>query len=239
MAGTFVNVIGILLGGIVGLLRRAPLSAANENFLRVVLAVFTVWFGLRLTWLSLNGSVLQVLKQLAVILLALMVGKLTGHFAGLQGLSNGLGRNASRLISEAQQGRRELSRGFKACAALLCAAPLGILGAVVDGLGAYAAPLAIKAAIDGLATMGFVRIFGWGAMLSVLPVFAFQGSISLLTLSFAKPFLAAHGLVDPVNGVAGLLIFSVALVILGLKKLALADYLPSLVYAPLLAAAFR
>ena len=39
----------------------------------------------------------------------------------------------------------------------------------------------------------------------------------------------------PVAGTAGLLIFSIALVILELKKLELADYLPSLVVAPVLA----
>jgi len=37
-----------------------------------------------------------------------------------------------------------------------------------------------------------------------------------------------------VNATGGLLIFSVALVILQLKKIALADYLPSLVYAALI-----
>jgi hypothetical protein len=49
-----------------------------------------------------------------------------------------------------------------------------------------------------------------------------------------KPFLEAHNLADSVNAVGGLLVFSVALVILRLKRIQLADYLPSLVFAPLL-----
>jgi uncharacterized protein len=230
MVGTVLNVVGILAGGIVGLARRKPLTAANESFFKVVLGVFTVWYGLRLTWLSVGGSFILVVKQMLVVIVALMLGKLTGHFLRLQKLSNKLGRDARALMS----GGGGFGPGVKTCAALFCAAPLGVLGAVADGLQAYFAPLAIKAVIDGLATMGFVKIFGWSPLLSALPVLAFQGSIWLACHYFALPFLAARGLVEPVAGTTGLLIFSVALVILGIKKLELADYLPSLVFAPVL-----
>jgi len=236
MIGTVLNVTGILAGGIVGLSRRAPMTPANELFAKVILGVFTVWFGLRLTWLSVSGSFLQVIEQLVVVLVALMLGKLTGHLLRLQKFSNRLGRDARELITVRQPGQPGgANAGFKACAILFCAAPLGILGAIEDGLHGYFAPLVIKAVIDGLATMGFVKMFGWSAMLSALPVLAFQGTLALLSFFFLKPFLAAHGLMEPLNAVAGLLIFSVALVILGLKKLELADYLPSLAFAPLLA----
>jgi uncharacterized membrane protein YqgA involved in biofilm formation len=48
-----------------------------------------------------------------------------------------------------------------------------------------------------------------------------------------------HDLINPINAVGGLLVFSVALVMLGLKRIELADYLPSLVIAPLLAWCFH
>jgi uncharacterized membrane protein YqgA involved in biofilm formation len=51
--------------------------------------------------------------------------------------------------------------------------------------------------------------------------------------------LETHSLVDSVNAAGGLLVFSVALVILQLKKIELADYLPSLAFAPLLTWVFR
>src|SRR5512143_3055343 len=64
MIGTILNVAGILLGGAVGLIRRRPLSAAAESYFKVTLAAITVFYGLRLTWVGLNGSFLQMLKQL-------------------------------------------------------------------------------------------------------------------------------------------------------------------------------
>ena len=56
MIGTALNVAGILVGGLAGLARRKPLSPANESFFKVALGAFTVFYGLRLTWMSLNGS---------------------------------------------------------------------------------------------------------------------------------------------------------------------------------------
>jgi uncharacterized protein len=235
MIGTASNVVGILVGGVTGLMRRKPFSPAQESYLKAALGAFTVFYGLRLVWLSLNGSFLHLLKQLLVVVVALMLGRMTGRLLRLQKLSNRLGRGARERITSAKPNDpRRTSEGFKTCAALYCAAPLAILGSVQDGLSGYYYPLAVKAAIDGLATMGFVRVFGWGTMLAALPVLAFQGTITLACLQWLRPLLEAHGLVDSVNAVGGFLVCSVALVILELKRIELADYLPSLAFAPLL-----
>ena len=212
-----------------------PLSAAQESFFKVALGVFAVFYGLRLTWLSLNGSILQMLKLLLIAVLALMVGKLTGQLLGLQKLSNQLGRAARERFSASAAGPQRAGDGFKTCAGLFCAAPLGILGSIQDGLSAYYYPLGVKAVMDGLAAMGFVEFFGWGVILAALPVLALQGSITLLCMQYLKPVLETHGLVDATNATGGLVVFAVALVILELKRIALADYLPSLVFAPVIA----
>lgn len=238
--GTALNVIGILMGGVVGLVRRKPLSPATESFCRVALGVFTVFYGLRLTCLSLDWSFPRILKQLLVAVLAMMLGKVTGRLLGLQRMSNRLGQTArEHIVVATPEDPRRLSNGFKTCAALLCAAPLGILGSIQDGVSGYFYPLGVKAVMDGLATMGFVKVFGWGVMIAALPVLAVQGTITLVCAEYLKPFLEAHGLVDSVNAVGGLLVFCVALVILGLKKIELANYLPSLAFAPLLTWVWR
>jgi uncharacterized membrane protein YqgA involved in biofilm formation len=236
MIGTALNVAGILIGGVVGLVRRKPLSPVNESFFKVGLGVFTVFYGLRLTWLSLNGTFLQILKQLLIAVIALMLGKMVGRLLRLQKMSNQVGRQArERIAASKPNDPNRLSEGFKTCAALFCAAPLAMLGSIQDGLSGYHHPLAVKAVMDGLATMGFAMLFGCGVMFAALPVLVFQGTITLVCAQFLRPFLEAHNLVDSVNAVGGLLVFSVALIILELKKMELADYLPSLIFAPLIA----
>jgi len=237
MIGTILNVAGILVGGLVGLTRRKPLSAASESYFKVLLGAFTVFYGLRLTWVSLSGSFFEILKQFVILILALSLGKLAGRCLHLQKMSNRLGQRARESISSARPDDPErFNNGFRTCAGLFCAAPLGILGSVQEGLSLseYFYPLAIKGVMDGLATIGFVSLFGRGVLLSGLPVLAIQGTITLLVARVLEPILSLHNLVSSVNAVGGLLVFCVALVMLGLKRIELADYLPSLVVAPFL-----
>src|SRR5262245_48168828 len=105
MIGTVLNVAGILAGGIVGLVQRGGLSPAQESFFKVMLGAFTVFYGLRLTWMSVSGSVLQVLGRLGIAILALMAGRLVGRLLALQNLSNRLGRQASEAIAAAAESK--------------------------------------------------------------------------------------------------------------------------------------
>ena len=105
MIGTILNVAGILIGGILGLARRKPLSPASEAYFKVVLGAFTVFYGLRLTWLSISGSAYEVLKQLLVVIVSMMVGKLLGRALHLQKISNRIGRKARDEIELSPSGR--------------------------------------------------------------------------------------------------------------------------------------
>lgn len=237
MIGTILNVCGILFGGTIGLTSSKALSAAAESQLKVILGSLTVFFGLRLTWLSLNGSFPHLLQQCVIVILALILGKMTGRLLHLQRLSNSLGHRAHEHILAAQaSGSPKASDGFQPCAILFCAAPLGIVGAIEEGLSLshYFYPLTVKAVMEGFAAMGLARVLGWGVLLSAFPVFALQGTLTLACGHVLEPFLAAHGVLDSVNAAGGVLVFSVALVMLGLKRIELADYLPSLLFAPLL-----
>lgn len=237
MIGTILNVAGILIGGIFGLVRRKPLSAASESYFKVVLGAFTVFYGLRLTWMSISGSWFEITKQLAIVVVAMMIGKLIGRVLRLQKFSNRIGQRAREQIgSSGPDDPDRFNKGFRTCAALFCAAPLGVLGATQEGLSLsqYFYPLAIKAVMDGLASMGFVSVFGRGVLLSAVPVLAVQGSITILAARVIEPVLSLHNLTNATNAVGGLLVFCVALVMLGLKRVELADYLPSLAVAPLL-----
>lgn len=239
--GAILNALGILVGGVIGLVRPKPLTAQTQAFFKVLLGMFTMFFGLRLTWLSISGSFGQVSKQIVIMIVALMIGPLLGRLMRLQQASNHLGQHAKKLI-ETGSGKAEnrFSNGMNACTILFCAAPLGILGAIhsalpveKDTLG-YFYPLLVKGLMDGLATMGFVMLFGIGAIFSALPVFVFLGTITMAGHIYLEPFLRGHALLDSVNAVGGLVICTVGVVIFEIRRVPLADYLPALAIAPLL-----
>jgi uncharacterized membrane protein YqgA involved in biofilm formation len=110
-----------------------------------------------------------------------------------------------------------------------------LLASVQEGLNGFSPVFVVKAGIDGLATYAFCQTFGWGVILSAMPVLALEsalirGAQVLETVLRQRPW----PLIDSINAVDGLLIFCVAMIILGLKKIAVADYFPSLAFAPLL-----
>jgi len=238
--GAFLNALGILLGGLFGLARPEPLSARAQIWFRNALGAATVFFALRLVWVSVHGTFLPCLKQFFLAVLAVVLGNLLGKLLRLQKMSNRLGRFATRLMSSADtDSPRKIAGGFFACTILFWAAPLGLLGAVADGLSGYFYLLAVKGVMDGLATASFVKMFRWPAALSAFPVFALLGFITLVCQIYALPFLNSHQLVDSVNAAAGLVACTVTLVIFESRKVELANYLPALAVAPMLAWLFK
>ena len=242
MTGAFINAMGILIGGLLGLAMLQPLSLRLQVFFRSALGAGTIFFGVQLVWLSVNGTFLSVAKQLFIAVLAVTLGFWMGKLLRLQKLSNRLGRYAGNLVAAAQSDApRKISGGFTACVILFCAAPLGLLGAVTDGLPAGDSPtgyfwlLAVKAVMDGLAMTGFVKVFGWPSALSAFPVFALLGGITLACQLWARPLLEAHGLVGSVDAAAGFIACAIALMIFEIRRIELANFLPALAVAPLLA----
>jgi uncharacterized protein len=232
--GTILNVAAIVAGGLAGLIIKKQPSAASQSFFKVALGAATVFVGLRLTLQSMGGSFGHILKELAIVLFSLSLGNLAGKLLHLQKASNRIGQlTRDRMAAARPENRDRFSDGFTVCGLLFCAAPLGILGSIHNGLlPNYFWPLAIKALMDGLATLSFAAMFGWGVILSAVPVLVFQGTVTLICAHSLAPFLQAHGLEDSVNATGGLLIFCVALLIFEVRKVPVTDYLPSLIFAP-------
>ena len=232
--GALLNALGILLGAIFGRAWRGQWSARAQNQIKSLLGAFTALCGLQLIWLNVGGGFVSVLKQLFVAVLALVLGNLLGKILGLQKISNWLGRRATALMAAAETSPPRSANGFIVATILFCAAPLGIIGAVTDGLTNFFYPLALKAVMDGLATMCFVKIFRWPTALAAASVFFFLNDIALAVHIFARPWLDAHHALHAVNVAAGLVICATTLVVLEVRRVELANYLPALVVAPLL-----
>jgi len=213
VTGAFLNALGILLGSLVGIAWPGPISIRMQLLLRNVLGLAILLFGTRLIYLNVSGPFLTVVKQLILAVLALMLGNAVGKLMRLQKLSNRLGRAASVSIAEAQKHPSGKIDGLNACIILFCASPLGILGAVTSGLSDYFYFLGTKGVMDALAMIGFMKIFRWTAAFAAFPVFLFLGLIAFGCQFYARPFLDAHHLINPINTAAGFMAFAIALMI--------------------------
>lgn len=234
MTGTILNAAGILIGGILGLIFKRQPALSTQVALKNVLGLLTIFVGLKTTWDHVGGGFGLVLKQMTIVVLALGLGRLTGRLLRLQKGFNWLGNYAKERFSKVDPAHPpRWSEGFITCAVLYCAGPMAIPGAVLDGLSGHWQTLGVKALVDGLATMALVGTFGWGALAAAIPVVAFQGSLAL-GAKFLAPHLQEPALMMSIHATGGLLVFCMAMIILELKKFEVADYLPSLAFAPLL-----
>ena len=235
MIGAFLNALGILLGALFSVVRRDPLKLRTQKSYQSALGAATAFCGLQLVWLNIRGNFSTVGKQLFIAVLAVVLGSLLGKILGLQKISNRLGRYAAHLLTRAGENPAARSAdGFWAATILFCAAPMGLIGALMDGLEDYFFPLAIKGVMDGLAMASFVKTLRWPIALTVLPVFFFLSGLTWLAQHHLTKGLTNPALMHSFNAAAGLILCAITLLILQVRRVEIANYLPALMLAPLL-----
>jgi uncharacterized membrane protein YqgA involved in biofilm formation len=122
--------------------------------------------------------------------------------------------------------------GFVSASMVFCVGPLTVLGALSDGLGRGADQLFLKATLDGFAAIAFAASLGWGVAASALVVLVVQGLITAAGAALGDVLPAAH--VTALTATGGVMLVGVALRLLKLKQVAVADLLPALLVAPVL-----
>jgi hypothetical protein len=237
MTGTLINTGAVLLGSGLGLALSETLRPAIEVRLKKILGVLVIYAGFSTTWKSLGKTGFsQVPKELMIMLLALVLGNAFGMLFRLQEGMNRVGQYAKSLLIKAdtESGNR-FSEGFVTATLLFCVGPMAIVGAIEDGISGNYKILGLKSVMDGITSIAFAKTFGPGVMFSAIPVLAYQGTITLAAQAL-KPFLDQHPeLLYSISATGGLLVVCISVVILEIRKVPLANYLPALVVAPLLA----
>ena len=236
--GTFINGVCILVGGMLGLWLRRQLSVAVQLKFRYFLALLTVAAASGMIYKGLKGGDAgfgHFFVRFAIVFVALIVGALVGRLLGVQKQLNRLGAFARERLTESDESGKGVSEGFVTCTILFCVGPMSLVGPIEDGLGKgipYA--LLAKSAMDGIATLAMVPRFGWGVMLAVVPVVSLQGTVTLLARSF-EPLKNNPELIASISLTGGMMVMTIVLVILEIRNVPLADYLPALIVAPLMA----
>jgi len=92
-----------------------------------------------------------------------------------------------------------------------------------------------KSLLDGISAIFFTSTLGPGVMMSAVPVFVYQGTISMLARVVAP--LLTDGIVREMSAVGGLLIAGIGLNLLDAAKLRVGNLLPAtflpMLYIPL------
>jgi len=235
--GTLVNVVAVLVGAGIGARLGNRLPTRTRELVTDALGLVTLLIAATSAVAVLDpalaayvGSSAPLLIVLGALLLGAIAGSLLRIEAGLEAFADRVQGRLQRAASGPD--RQRFIEGFVTASLVFCTGPLTILGALNDGLGNGADQLFLKSALDGFAAIAFAAAFGWGVAVSVVTIVAVQGSLTVLGLALGDILPDAH--LAAITASGGLLLVGVALRLLRIREVPVADLLPALLVAPLL-----
>ena len=235
--GTVVNVATVLLGATIGVLLGNRLPVRTRDVVTDALGLVTLLIAGTSAVAVLDPALAREVGTSApmlIVLGSLLVGGIAGSLLRLESRVESLGGWLQRRLSgeAGSVERHRFIEGFVTASLLFCTGPLTILGSLNDGLGNGADQLYLKAVLDGFAAIAFAAAFGWGVAVSAVTVIAIQGSLTVLGALLGDVLPGAH--LAALTAVGGLLLVGVALRLLRIREVPVADLLPALVVAPVL-----
>ena len=107
-----------------------------------------------------------------------------------------------------------------------------VTGSIQAGLTGDNSILITKATLDLVSSMMLASSLGIGVMLASVSVFVIQGGLVLLA-GVISPFMST-GAINEMTCAGSLLIIMIGTNLMGITKLKVADYLPAILFAPIL-----
>jgi len=213
--GTTVNFIAIIIGGLAGVFFGKYFSDKLKE---------TVIQGIALTVLVIGLQMALKTNNVLIVILSLVIGGVIGETIDIQARLNDLGQSLEKRFSS--QGNGQFTKAFVTTSLIYCVGAMAIVGALEDGLNANHSILFAKSALDGITAIIFASSMGMGVIFSAVPVFLYQGSISLFAGSVQG--LLSEAVVIEMSAVGGILIFGIGITMLGIKEIKVGNLLPGI-----------
>lgn len=229
MTGTLINVGAVLAGTLVGLLAGGRLPEGVQHRVLAGLGMVTLVLGIdnALAWREAPE------RLILSVMFAVLLGGIAGELLRIEDRLQSLGDRLQERFARGDGGSR-VSEAFFTASLLFCVGPLTVLGSIDDGLRGDTELLVTKSILDGFASIALAAALGPGVALAALSVLVVQGAITLGAGVF-EDVLTGEPLAA-LTSAGGVLIIGIALRLLDIRDVKVGNYLPALVFAPLIAA---
>ncbi|ASY13323.1 DUF554 domain-containing protein [Candidatus Nanopelagicus hibericus] len=232
--GTALNISTIIIGSLIGILVGKKLNEKLRNLITDVLGCITVISAADALTAYWDPSLTKSLPNggaILVVIFSLLAGALIGSWLKIEDALENLGKKLKTRFSP--QGGSNFVEGFVSASLIFAIGPLAILGSISDGMGTGIDQLVLKSTLDGFTSIAFAASLGWGVALSCLPVGIYQFFWTAIGL-FLGAILAPYQ-IAAMTTVGGVLLIGISLRLLRIREIAVANLLPALAIAPLLA----
>lgn len=218
LLGSIVNAFAIILGGALGLLLKKGLPERISDTLMKGNALVVLYIGF-------SGALKG--QNFLVAVLSMAVGGALGAWMDIDRGVNLLGERAQSLAQRGKTGElNSFSQGFVSATLLFGVGAMAVVGSLQSGLNLDHTTLYAKSVIDGVTAMVFAASLGSGVLLSAVPVFVYQGAITLLA-GLIGPLLSDAVIAD-MTCAGSLIIIGIGLNLLGVDKIKVANFLPAI-----------
>lgn len=222
MKGTIVNAITILLGSGLGLLLKRDIPDKYQKIIVQGIGLAVGLIGLQMALKTQN---------ILIVIISLVIGAIVGEAIDID---KWLGKMGDRLTAKLGSQYGNAGQGFVTASLVFCVGAMAVVGAIQDGLTGNTSTLYAKAMLDGVFAMVLASGMGIGVAFSSIPVFIYQGSITLLAMTFGN--VLSEAAILEMTAVGGLLIVGISIIMLDIKQVKVANLLPAIPVAAVLAA---
>ena len=207
--GTIVNAALVIIGGIIGLLFKGGIKERYQDIITKSIGLCVIFVGISGTlskMFVIQNNSLETRGALMIIL-SLVLGSILGEWINIELHTE----NFAKWLRVKVKSEKDplFVEGFITTSLTICVGAMAIVGSLEDGLTGDATMLYTKAILDCVIVIVFSSTFGKGAIFSVLPVIALQGSVTLLA-QFIQPILTDQCIQD-LSMVGNMLIFCIGL----------------------------
>ncbi|HPC36609.1 MAG TPA: DUF554 domain-containing protein [Candidatus Marinimicrobia bacterium] len=224
MVGTLVNVGTVIVGSSLGLLLHTRLPRKFTVIVFQVIGLFTLFLGFSMALKTTNFLVMVFSGALGAVL---------GELCKLEEGINNLGENLKHRLKSDND---KFAEGLVTAFLMFCMGSMTILGALEEGMGGKPNLLLAKSLLDGFSSMILASGLGIGVLLSVIPLFIYQGGLTLLASLLGD--VLNPTVINEMTAVGGLMLIGLGFNILEIKTIKVINMLPGLIVAIILAAIF-
>lgn len=225
LTGTLVNSLTIIAGTVIGMLLGRFIPERMSDAVSKGVALCVLYIGI-------DGMLAG--ENTLVAIISTVIGAIIGELLRLDDRMHDLGDWVERRF--AKNGTKgSISEGFVSASLLFCVGAMAIMGSLDSGLLRDHSTLYAKSTLDGITSIVYGSTMGVGVALSAVPIFLYQGAIAL-GASFIEPFLTPEVIAE-MKCVGSILITGLALNLLGLTKIKVVNYVPT-IFLPILLCTF-
>lgn len=225
--GTIINTAAVVGGGLLGMGLKSGLKTQMQDALMRSCGVATIFIGAAgalSKMLVFKNGVFET-QGTMLLIFSLVIGSVLGEWLNIEQKMDTVGEKIKNAVGAKNDNL--FVEGFVNVSLIICVGAMAIVGAIQDGISGDYSLLAAKAVLDLIIVVVFASTYGLGAVFSAVPVFVYQGVITLLAAYLGS--FVSDTLIDRLSFIGSALIFCVGVNIAFGKRFKVGNMLPALI----------